>query len=111
MAAYSPTAAGNGWPLAKQEILQDLDEPSLVLPSLVNRGLEANDRAKYLLALMQTARAHADQPDRPFSSLSEERLAAGIADERLDHMVEETRRADGDCYLAPRGGGGAAARG
>ena len=105
MAAYSPTAAGKGWPLAKQEILQDLDEPSLVLPSLVNRGLEANDRAKYLLALMQAARAHAGQPDRPFSSLSEERLAAGITDERLDHMVEETRRADGDCYLAPGVGG------
>src|ERR1035437_11107600 len=101
MAAYSPTAAGNGWPLAKQEILQDLDEPSLVLPSLVNRGLEANDRAKYLLALMQAARAHADQPDRPFSSIRDERQAAGVADERLDGLVAETSLAGASGYFVP----------
>lgn len=90
---------------SKQEILQDLGESFLVLPLLVNRGLEANDRAKYLLALMQAARHHADQPDRPFSSLSEERLAAGVTDQRLDGVVAGARPAGADAYLVPGVGG------
>src|SRR5208283_4619188 len=84
---------------AKQQIVRDLGESSLVLPVLVNRGLEANDRAKYVLALLQAARGHADHPDRPFSSLRGERLAAGVADARLDDLVAEARTASGDVYL------------
>lgn len=93
--------SGFGPPFAKQEILQDLGEPSLVLPLLVNRGLEANDRAKYLLALLQTARAHADQPDQALSSLREERLAAGVTNERLDSVVGETHLVGADHYVVP----------
>ena len=101
MGENSPTAAGLESAIPKQEILQDLGEPSLVLPLLVNRGLEANDRAKYLLALMQAARAHADQPDRPFSSLRDERQAAGVADERLDGLVAGTSLAGASGYFVP----------
>ena len=104
MAVSSPTVAKLRAPPPKQEILQDLGEPSLVLPLLVNRGLEANDRAKYMLALMQAARVHADQADRPFSALLEERLAAGVADERLDGVVGQARPAGADQYVVPRVG-------
>jgi len=85
----------------KQEIVEDLGESSLVLPELINRGLEANDRAKYLLALIQAARAQADHPDRPFSSLREERLAAGIADEQFDGLIGQSRATGGGCYFVP----------
>ena len=77
----------------KREIIQDLGEPSLILPDLINRGLEANDRAKYFLALVQAARAHADHPEQPFASLREERLAAGVADERFDALVGQAQTA------------------
>ena len=87
--------------IPKQEILQDLGESSLVLPSLVNHGLEANDRAKYLLALMQAARVHVDQPDRPLSPLRDERLAAGVADERLDGFVAGASSAGGNGCFVP----------
>jgi uncharacterized protein Yka (UPF0111/DUF47 family) len=105
MAEQPKTAIGLDVNRSKQEILQNLGEFSLVLPLLVNRGLEANDRAKYLLALMQAARHHADQPDRPFSSLSEERLAAGVTDERLDGVVAGARPAGADAYMIPGVGG------
>jgi uncharacterized protein Yka (UPF0111/DUF47 family) len=105
MAEQSTTASGFDVDRPKQEILQDLGESSLVLPLLVNHGLEANDRAKYLLSLMQAARHHADQPDRPFSSLSEERLAAGVTDERLDAVVAGAGTAGADAYLVPGVGG------
>ena len=85
----------------KQEIVQDLGESSLVLPVLINRGLEANDRAKYFLALTQAARAHADHPDRPFSTLREERLAAGVSDEQLDSLIAQSQAVEEACYLVP----------
>jgi len=87
--------------MTKEQVVRELGELNLILPSLVNRGLEANDRAKYLLTLLQGARAHADAPSDPFSPLRDERLAAGVADEFLDTVVEEARRTDQDAYLIP----------
>ncbi len=95
----NPGAPEPGRP--KHEIVLDLGQPSLVLPLLINRGLEANDRAKYFLALIQTARAHADHPDRPFSSLRAERLAAGVPDEGLDSLVGGSRATAEACYFVP----------
>ena len=86
---------------AKQDVVSELGERVLLLPSLVNRGLEANDRAKYLLTLLQAARSHADEPAGPFSSLRDERLAAGIADEELGAVVGRSRRAGEDVYVIP----------
>ncbi len=96
--------AATGAPQAghpKQEIVLDLGESSLALPLLVNRGLEANDRAKYYLTLIQAALAHADRPDRPFSSLRAERLAAGVPDEPLDGLVGRSRATAESCYFIP----------
>lgn len=85
----------------KQDIVEDLGESALVLPELINRGLEANDRAKYLLTLIQTARAQADHPDRPVVSLRAERQAAGVLDERFDRLVGEARATGQGSYLVP----------
>ena len=85
----------------KHEIATELGERALLLPSLVNRGLEANDRGKYLLTLLQAARAHADQPEKSFSSLRDERLASGISDSRFDDVVEGSRRVGQDDYVVP----------
>ena len=101
-AGQSGTVAGPSASAAtKRDVVDELGERALLLPSLVNRGLEANDRAKYFLTLLQAARAHADEPTGPFSSLRGERLAAGVANEELDAVVGEARRAEGDLYVIP----------
>ncbi len=86
----------------KRDVLEELGESTLLLPSLVASGLEANDRAKYFLTLLQAARAHADSPSTVGPSLREERLAAGITDTDLDSVVEGSLRTEEDLYLIPR---------
>ena len=85
---------------AKQDVLEELGESALVLPSLINRGLEANERAKYLLALLQTARSQCDAPSDPCPSLRDERLVAGVADPQLDEVIGQSRL-DGGTYRIP----------
>ena len=102
--AVSALPAGIGTPpsgAVKQDIAQELGEEALLLPSLVNRALEANDRAKYLLTLLQTAKAHACEPERPFTSLRDERLAAGISEENLDEVVGLARSVEHDDLVIP----------
>jgi uncharacterized protein Yka (UPF0111/DUF47 family) len=90
--------------VVKREMVEELGVPALLLPSLLRRGLEANDRAKYLLSLLQAARAHADDPSQPWLSLREERVTAGLPDPGLDSVVEHSRREGPDLYLIPGGG-------
>lgn len=82
----------------KAQIIDSLGEQPLLLPARVNAGLAANDRAKYLLTLLQSARAHADDPTRWSSDLRAERLACGIEDERLDFIVASAERERNERY-------------
>lgn len=86
----------------KARIIAALGERRLLLPALLNEALVANDRAKYRLTLLQTAKAHADSPDQPFSDLRTERLACGITDTSFDDAVVETTRQGADTYAIPR---------
>lgn len=90
--------------MVKRRIVEELGEPGLLLPALLNRGLEANDRAKFLLSLLQAARARADGPSEPCSSMRDERLAAGILDAALDHVAESSSIVGADLYLIPGAG-------
>jgi uncharacterized protein Yka (UPF0111/DUF47 family) len=85
----------------KTRILDSLNEQALLLPSLVNRALAANDRAKYRFTLLQAAQAHAEQPDAVSSSLRAERLAAGVQDADLDRLVAESERIGNARYRIP----------
>jgi uncharacterized protein Yka (UPF0111/DUF47 family) len=86
----------------KARIVSALGEQRLLLPFLLNEALAANDRAKYRLTLLQTAKARADSPDSAFSDLRIERLACGIADATYDDVVAGSVRRDADTYLLPR---------
>jgi uncharacterized protein Yka (UPF0111/DUF47 family) len=86
----------------KNRIIDVLGERRLLLPSLLNAALVANDRAKYLLTLLQMAKAHADSPDKPFSDLRTERLACGLMDASYDDVVAESMRRGSDTYAIPR---------
>jgi hypothetical protein len=86
---------------AKIHILEELGERGLLLPQLINRALAANDRIKYYLTLFQSARVHADHPDRDAPSLRSEREASGVEKASLDSVVSMSGR-DGDRVVIPR---------
>lgn len=88
----------------KHLMLEHLGEGSLLLPSLVNAGLTANDRVKYLLSLLQAAVRHADAPGGEVPLLRRERQAAGVADATLDQVPGECERAGAAGYRLPRAG-------
>jgi uncharacterized protein Yka (UPF0111/DUF47 family) len=90
--------------LGKSEIVETLGERSLLLPNLVNEALRANDRAKYLMTLLQNAKAHSDNPESPGVSLRDERLACGLDQPELDDVVEQSARSNGSGYQIPRVG-------
>ena len=99
------TAVGapTGGPAAKGEVVRELGELALVLPAMVNQALEANDRAKYFLTLLQASAARARLPDGPSPSLRAERLAAGINDQWLDQVVGSSLASDdGHAVVVPR---------
>jgi uncharacterized protein Yka (UPF0111/DUF47 family) len=82
----------------KNQIIRELGIDELLLPRLISDALIANDRAKYFLTLLQSARHHADNPAEQFSSLQNERLLSGVEDETLDRIVENSRKLDDGCY-------------
>jgi hypothetical protein len=69
------------------DVVGGADGTGLVLPDQLNRGLAANDRLKYYLALLQAAKARAQQPQQHACDLRVEREAAGIADPAFDEVV------------------------
>ncbi len=85
----------------KARMVAELGEQGLLLPALVNEALAANDRAKYLLTLLQAARCHANQPDQAAADLQPERLAAGVEDADLDAVVAAGRKEGPDDYVMP----------
>ncbi|MBS1146919.1 MAG: hypothetical protein H6R08_1095 [Proteobacteria bacterium] len=87
--------------MEKTRILDSLNEQALLLPSLVNRALAANDRVKYRFALLQGAQAHAERPEAVTSSLRSERLAAGVQDSALDQVVGDAVRIGQGRYHVP----------
>lgn len=86
----------------KARIVEALGERRLLLPALLNAALAANDRAKYRLTLLQTAKARGDAPDGEFSDLRNERLACGVTDISFDDLVAATIRCGEDTYAMPR---------
>jgi len=73
--------------LTKKKMIRELGEDELILPSLVNAALVANDRVKYYFTLLQAAQSRARRPGSEFSNLRAEREAAGVDDPDLDHVV------------------------
>jgi len=85
----------------KLAIVRELGEGALLLPEFVNLALEANERVKYLMTLLQVAKEQADHPGRPVDrvDLGDERTRARL-DGTLDEIVRAARREpDGACRL------------
>jgi uncharacterized protein Yka (UPF0111/DUF47 family) len=63
----------------KSQIIEQLGQADILLPSLIAEGLAANDRIKVRLSALQAAVHHAREPDLPATDLHVECHAAGIA--------------------------------
>jgi uncharacterized protein Yka (UPF0111/DUF47 family) len=85
----------------KSRIVDELGEKGLTLPGLVNAALTANDRAKYLMTLLQTAREQADNPNQSTADLKQERLSCDLADSQLDSVVARSSRSGANSYHIP----------
>jgi uncharacterized protein Yka (UPF0111/DUF47 family) len=85
----------------KRKIVEELGERGLMLPGLVNAALTANDRAKYLMTLLQTARDHADHPGQSAPDLKQERLACDLADGQFDSVVARSSKSGANSYHIP----------
>jgi hypothetical protein len=64
--------------MAKTEIIDALGVRPLLMPTLLNDAVAANERAKYLLTLLQVAAANADDPksDAPPSAPTARRVGS-----------------------------------
>jgi len=80
----------------KAQVLEAIGEKDLTQPAAIGAALTANNRIKYYLSLLQSAVAHADNPEQPVNSLQRERLACGIENRALDDLVANSRR-EGAC--------------
>lgn len=85
----------------KLRIIGSLGEDGILLPSLVNAALAANDRAKYFFALLQAAAWHAEHPDQPATELRQERLVCGVSDDALDGVVARSAKVADGRYQIP----------
>ena len=87
--------------MEKSRIVEALGEEGLRLPALLNEGLAANDRAKYLFTVLQVAQGHADHPGAAAPELRAEREAAGLAAAGFDEVAASATRVSPGRYFMP----------
>lgn len=85
----------------KSQIIEQLGQADILLPSLVAEGLAANDRIKVRMSALQAASRHAQQPDRPATDLHVECNAAGLAPAALATLIGGAHLAGDGRMAAP----------
>jgi hypothetical protein len=85
----------------KSQIIEQLGQADILLPSLVTEGLAANDRIKVRLSALQAAAHRARQPNFPATDLQVECRAAGIAPAALTTLIGGAHLAGKDRMAAP----------
>ncbi len=87
--------------MAKTQIVDFLGEGALVLPALLASALVANERAKYVLTLLQMAASQAENPQASTTSLREDREACGITDTKFDRASAQAEYDGSGNYHIP----------
>jgi uncharacterized protein Yka (UPF0111/DUF47 family) len=85
----------------KSQIVRELGEADILLPSLVAEGLAANDRIKVRMSALQEAAQHALEPNQPAADLVAESRAAGIAPATLATLIGGAHLAGDARFAAP----------
>jgi uncharacterized protein Yka (UPF0111/DUF47 family) len=87
---------------AKTQIVNLLGEKALVLPALLDAAITGNERAKYVLSLLQLAVSHAEGPQgMVVPSLQADRKACGITDANFDRSIERSESVGQGSYHIP----------
>lgn len=86
---------------AKTGIVDFLGERALVLPALLATALVANERAKYVLTMLQMAASQAENPQASPPSLRADREACGITEAKFDRAIAEAEPDGGGNYYIP----------
>jgi len=87
--------------IAKVQIVEQLGESEVLLPELLAAGLQANDRAKVGMTLLQEAINHARNPLSPPHSFEAERRSAGLTEPIFDSTVKEARALGDGRFIIP----------
>ena len=87
----------------KTAIVAHLGESAVLLPQLLSRALDANERAKLRMTVLQDALAHAEQPSAPVPKLQREGRVLGLDDVALDATVSGAHLIDGKQMALPGG--------
>ena len=87
----------------KTTIVAHLGEGAVLLPQLLSRALDANDRAKLRMTVLQDALAHAEQPSAPIRKLQSEGRTLGLDNIALDGTISGARLIDGKTLALPGG--------
>ena len=85
----------------KSQIIRELGEAEILLPSLVAEGLAANDRIKVRMSALQEAAQHALEPNQPAADLVAESKAAGIAPAAIATLIGGAHLAGDRRFAAP----------
>jgi uncharacterized protein Yka (UPF0111/DUF47 family) len=95
-----PANTGNihqttGHHMQKTEAVESMGQQRLLLPARIKAALTANDRLKLYLSVLQTALAHAEQPENEALDLSGEFAAARVDASWLREFPANASLADG----------------
>lgn len=85
----------------KSQIIKQLGQSGMLLPTLVTDGLAANDRIKVRMSALQAAVQRARQPEQPVIQLEVECCAAGIAPAGIASLIGEAHLAGDGRISAP----------
>ena len=89
--------------MTKTEIIARLGEAAVLLPELLGEALDANDRLKVRLSLLQAAVATAGRPAAGAGLLDPERRACGLGDADFDKLITGARPSGPGRIVAPGG--------
>ncbi len=85
----------------KSEIIEQLGQIDLLLPSLIAEGLAANDRVKLRLSILQAAAHRARDPNNARFGLARECRDAGLDPIASETLVNQATLVRGDRISAP----------
>jgi uncharacterized protein Yka (UPF0111/DUF47 family) len=85
----------------KSEIIERLGQADLLLPALISEGLNANDRVKLRLSVLQAAARRAGEPTGAHFDLARECQAARIDAIALENLVHHAVMSAGGEISAP----------
>ena len=84
----------------KTQIIEQLGQAEILLPSLIAEGLAANDQVKARFSVLQAAARHARDPQGARFDLSEECRTAGVNPVPMETLVNGAALIDGEHIAA-----------